>query len=182
MYRYKNESTKLMKNTIEMIPNQHEYFMEKAIEQAKLAEQIGEIPVGAVVVLNQQIIGSGYNRSITDNDPSLHAEMVAIRNAAKALENYRLIGASIYVTLEPCSMCAGLLVHSRLKQLIYGASDLKTGAAGSVMNIVQHDMLNHKVDVIPGVLGDVCSEHLSQFFSVRRAQIKARKAALRNSP
>jgi tRNA(adenine34) deaminase len=154
--------------------------MGKAIEQAKLAEQIGEIPVGAVVVLNEQVIGAGYNRSITDNDPSLHAEMVAIRHAAKALGNYRLVGASIYVTLEPCSMCAGLLVHSRMGQLIYGAKDLKTGAAGSVMNIVQHDMLNHKIEVISGVLGDICSQHLSQFFSTRRSQIKARKAALKS--
>ncbi|MFT5281879.1 MAG: tRNA(adenine34) deaminase [Kangiellaceae bacterium] len=170
-----------MSNAIETPFKQHKYFMEKAIEQAKLAEQIGEIPVGAVVVLNQHIIGAGYNRSISEKDPSLHAEMVAIRNAAKTLGNYRLIDASIYVTLEPCSMCAGLLVHSRLKQLVFGAHDLKTGAAGSVMNIVQHDALNHKVDVVSGVLGDICSEHLSQFFSARRAQKKAHKAALKSS-
>jgi tRNA(adenine34) deaminase len=167
-----------MSKTTESLTQDHEYFMHKALEQAILAESIGEIPVGAVVVLNNRIVGQGYNRSIVDNDPSLHAEMVAVRSAAKALGNYRLNGASIYVTLEPCSMCAGLLVHSRIKNLIFGAHDKKTGAAGSVMNIVQHDTLNHKMEVVSGVLGEECSQHLSQFFKARRAQIKARKLAL----
>lgn len=157
----------------------HVYFMQKALEQAALAESLGEIPVGAVVVLNDKIIGEGHNRSITDNDPSLHAEMVAIRQAASHLGNYRLMGASIYVTLEPCSMCAGLLVHSRIGQLVYGAHDLKTGAAGSVMNIVQHPTLNHKMDVLAGVLGDKCSDYLSSFFKQRRAQIKVQKMQMR---
>lgn len=157
----------------------HEYFMDKAIEQAYMAQEIGEIPVGAVVVLNNSIIGEGHNRSIIDNDPSLHAEMIAIRNAAKFIGNYRLTGAKIYVTLEPCAMCAGLLVHSRIGQLIFGAHDPKTGAAGSIMNIVQHDTLNHKMDVVSGIKGKVCSEHLSNFFSQRRAQIKAQKQASR---
>ncbi|OFA30020.1 hypothetical protein BAE46_12420 [Glaciecola punicea] len=164
-----------MNSTVDLTQKQHEYFMQQAIQQAALAQQIGEIPVGAVVVLDGRVIGTGYNRSITDNDPSLHAEMVAIRNAAANTGNYRLPGASIYVTLEPCSMCAGLLVHSRIKQLVYGAHDLKTGAAGSVMNIVQHDTLNHKLEVVSGVLGEECSAHLSKFFSDRRAQIKAHK-------
>lgn len=154
----------------------HQFYMEKAIEQANLAEEIGEVPVGAVVVLNSEIIGSGYNRCITDSDPSLHAEMVAIRQAAQRINNYRLVGASLYVTLEPCSMCAGLLVHSRLKQLIYGTNDPKAGAAGSIMNLVQHEQLNHKIEIVPNVLDDTCSEMLSQFFRKRRAQKKAQKA------
>ena len=149
--------------------------MAKAMEQADLAQEIGEIPVGAVVVLNEAIIGRGYNRSIIDNDPSAHAEMMAIREAASTLGNYRLLGATIYVTLEPCSMCAGLLVHSRLQQLVFAAYDAKTGCAGSIMNLVQHDTLNHKLDIISGVMGDVCSQRLSQFFSARRKQIKALK-------
>lgn len=159
--------------------SEHEYFMRKALEQAMLAEKIGEVPVGAVVVLDKKVIGEGYNRCITDNDPSLHAEMIAIRSAAKSLGNYRLNGATIYVTLEPCSMCAGLLVHSRIKQLIFGAHDAKTGAAGSVMNIVQHDTLNHKMALMSGILGDECSQQLSSFFKQRRAQIKAEKLASR---
>jgi tRNA(adenine34) deaminase len=153
----------------------HEYFMQQAIAQADLAKGIGEIPVGAVVVLNDEVIGLGYNRSIIDNDPSGHAEMIAVRQAAAKMRNYRLNQASIYVTLEPCSMCAGMLVHSRIDTLVFGAFDAKTGSAGSVMNLVQHDSLNHKLKVISGILGDLCSQHLSQFFSHRRSQIKAQK-------
>lgn len=157
----------------------HQFYMEKALEQSALAEAIGEVPVGAVVVLNNEIIGSGYNLCITESDPSLHAEMVAIRQAAQRLDNYRLVGATLYVTLEPCSMCAGLLVHSRLKKLVFGASDPKAGAAGSVMNLVQHEQLNHKIEVVANVLGDSCSEKLSQFFRKRRAEKKAQRALLK---
>jgi len=160
-------------------PINHQFYMQKALEQANLAQEIGEVPVGAVVVLNNEIIGLGYNRCITDNDPSLHAELVAIRDAAQRINNYRLVGASLYVTLEPCSMCAGLLVHSRLKQLVFGASDPKAGAAGSIMNLVQHDLLNHKIEIVSNVLGDTCSENLSQFFRKRRSQKKAQKAILK---
>lgn len=157
----------------------HQFYMERALEQADLAEEIGEVPVGAVVVIDNEIVGLGYNRCIIDSDPSLHAEMVAIRDAAKRINNYRLIGASLYVTLEPCSMCAGLLVHSRLEQLIFGASDPKAGAAGSIMNLVQHDKLNHKIDVVPNVLVDTCSEKLSDFFRKRRAHNKIQKALVK---
>ena len=169
-----NEHAPTTKST-SMSIHEHEYFMTQALEQAQMAEQIGEIPVGAVVVLNNQVIGRGYNRSIIDNDPSAHAEMLAIRHAANKLGNYRLLNASIYVTLEPCGMCAGLLVHSRLKTLVFGASDNKTGCAGSIMNLVQHETLNHKLEVISGVMGEVCSTRLSAFFSERRKQIKALK-------
>jgi tRNA(adenine34) deaminase len=164
-----------MKTDFATLQQQHEYFMAKAMEQADLAQDIGEIPVGAVVVLNGLIIGRGYNRSIIDNDPSAHAEMMAIREAASTLGNYRLLGATIYVTLEPCSMCAGLLVHSRIRQLVFAAHDAKTGCAGSIMNLVQHDLLNHKLDVVSGIWGEACSLRLSQFFSARRKQIKALK-------
>lgn len=169
----------LMNTQIEITSKTHQFYMKKALEQADYAEAIGEVPVGAIVVLDNEIVGVGYNRCITDNDPSLHAEMVAIRQAAKSLNNYRLINASLYVTLEPCSMCAGLLVHSRIKQLIYGASDPKAGAAGSIINLVQHAQLNHQIEVVPNILAETCSSKLSQFFRNRRAQKKAEKALMK---
>ncbi len=118
-----------------------EYWMKKALAYANEAGNINEIPVGAVLVKDNQLIAYGYNRSITDNDPSAHAEMMAIREAGKALNNYRLIDCTLYVTLEPCSMCAGLLVHSRIKRLVFGAKDAKTGSAGSIMNLLQNRVL-----------------------------------------
>ncbi len=155
----------------------HEHYMKLAIEQALKAQDIGEVPVGAIVVDNQgEVIGKGFNQCITMHDPSLHAEMVAVREACKRVNNYRLVNTSLYVTLEPCSMCAGLLVHSRIKNLIFAATDLKTGAAGSVINLVQHDMLNHKVNVIDGVLSNECSGMLSTFFAMRRDEKKKLKA------
>ena len=140
---------------------------------AKKAEGQGEIPVGAILVKNDKIIGEGWNQSIRLNDPSAHAEMMAIRQAGRVINNYRLIDATLYVTLEPCPMCAGLLVHSRIKQLVFGARDQKTGAAGTVMNIVNDPTLNHQLEVIPDVLGEQCSYQLSAFFKKRRAEIKA---------
>lgn len=157
----------------------HEYYMELAIEQANNAQQLGEVPVGAIVVVNNEVVGKGHNLCITENDPSLHAEMVAIREAAKTIGNYRLVNSSLYVTLEPCAMCAGLLVHSRIQNLYYGANDPKAGACGSIMNLVQHDLLNHKIRHIESVLGQKCSEQLSSFFRKRRQQIKTKKAALK---
>jgi tRNA(adenine34) deaminase len=165
-----------MPNDLEKNKKNHQFYMKMALEQADLAEDIGEVPVGAVVVIDNEVVGVGYNRCIIDSDPSLHAEMVAIRDASKRINNYRLVGASLYVTLEPCSMCAGLLVHSRLKQLIFGAHDPKAGAAGSIMNLVQHEKLNHKIDIVPNVLEDVCSDKLSDFFRKRRAHHKIQKA------
>lgn len=156
----------------------HEFFIREAMRQADIAESFNEVPVGAVVVINNEIVGRGYNQTITLCDPSLHAEVVAIRQAAAHIKNYRLLDASLYVTLEPCSMCAGLLVHSRIKTLIFGAYDYKAGAVGSVMNIAQHEQLNHKIDVVAGVLENECSQQLSAFFQKRRALKKAMKAAI----
>ena len=165
-----------MNNTkIQELPTHDQLFMQRAIELAQQAEAINEIPVGAVVVYQRKIIGEGFNQSITLHDPSAHAEMQAIRQAGQYLNNYRLIGCSLYVTLEPCSMCAGLLVHSRIKRLIYGASDTKTGAAGSVFNLVTNEKLNHQIEVNAGVMGKQCSEILSAFFKRRRQEIKIQK-------
>lgn len=152
-----------------------QHFMNKALVLAAKAEAINEIPVGAVVVYNNEIIGEGYNQSISLNDPSAHAEMLAIRHAGENKKNYRLKHCTLYVTLEPCPMCAGLLVHSRIDRVVFGAYDNKTGAAGSVMNLVSHDKLNHKVTITPAILQPECSHVLSSFFQKRRAEIKAQK-------
>lgn len=154
-----------------------QHWMSIALECAEQAQAIGEIPVGAVVVKDGQLISKGWNQSITLNDPSAHAEMIAIREAGKVLGNYRLTDCTLYVTLEPCPMCAGLLVHSRIKRLVFGAMDLKTGAAGSVMNLVQSEQLNHQVELSCGVMAEVCSSRLSAFFKQRRAEHKALKKA-----
>jgi tRNA(adenine34) deaminase len=152
------------------------HFMQRAMELAMQAETINEIPVGAVVVYQNKIIGEGFNQSISLNDPSAHAEMLAIRQAGKTMTNYRLIDCTLYVTLEPCSMCAGLLVHSRIKRLVYGANDIKTGAAGSVFNLVASDKLNHQIEVSQSNMAEQCSEMLSAFFKRRRKEIKLSKS------
>ncbi len=154
----------------------HRKWMQVALTLADRAAAIGEIPVGAIVVLDGEIIGEGWNQSIVNDDPSAHAEMIAIRHAAKKVGNYRVINADLYVTLEPCPMCAGVLVHSRVARVIYGASDYKTGAAGSVMNLLQHENLNHKTDVISGVLAEACADKISSFFKMRRDEKKRLKA------
>ncbi|KHT60923.1 cytidine deaminase [Alteromonas macleodii] len=154
-------------------------WMRHALTLADTAESIGEVPVGACVVLNGELIGEGFNTPITDNDPSAHAELRAVKEAAAAVQNYRLINATLYVTLEPCSMCAGMLVHARVKRVVFGAKDAKTGAAGSVMNLLQHPALNHQLEVVSGVLADECANKLSDFFRKRRKEIKAAKKAKR---
>lgn len=154
-------------------------WMRHALTLADKAESIGEVPVGACVVLNGELIGEGFNTPITDNDPSAHAELRAVKEAAAAVQNYRLIDATLYVTLEPCSMCAGMLVHARVKRVVFGAKDAKTGAAGSVMNLLQHPALNHQLEVVSGVLADECANKLSNFFRKRRKEIKAAKKAKR---
>ena len=154
-------------------------WMKHALTLADKAESIGEVPVGACVVLNGELIGEGFNTPITDNDPSAHAELRAVKAAASAVQNYRLIDATLYVTLEPCSMCAGMLVHARVKRVVFGAKDAKTGAAGSVMNLLQHPALNHQVEVVSGVLAEECANKLSDFFRKRRKEIKAAKKAKR---
>lgn len=151
------------------------YWMQYALSLADKAEQSGEIPVGAVLVKDGVLLGEGWNQSIQLNDPSAHAEMIAIRQAAEKIGNYRLIDCTLYVTLEPCAMCAGLLVHSRVKRLVFGAKDAKTGAAGSVLDIVRHPVLNHQLEVQDGLLAQQCADKLSDFFRRRRAEQKALK-------
>lgn len=143
-------------------------WMRLAIEQAECAWQTDEVPVGAVVVYQNEIIGTGYNRCIIDSDPTAHAEIMALRNAAAGLKNYRLPGAILYVTLEPCQMCAGAMVHARIDRLVYAASDPKTGAISSQLKALELDYLNHKIAVTSGVLENECSEMLSAFFKMKR--------------
>lgn len=153
-----------------------EYWMQYAIKLANHAEAIGEIPVGAVIVdENNQIIGEGFNQPISKHNPTAHAEMIAIAQAGEFLKNYRLLNTTLYVTLEPCIMCAGAIIHSRIKRVVYGASDLKTGAAGSFTNILSHEGINHFAQVTGGVLAQECSTLLSNFFKKRRQQKKLLK-------
>ena len=142
--------------------------MQIALEQAKLAESLGEVHVGALVVKDGEIIAAAHNQPIGLHDPSAHAEIQAIRKAAKILGNYRLVDCTLYVTLEPCVMCTGAIQHARIAQLVYGAHDPKTGACGSVVNLMTEDKLNHHTAVIAGVLAEPCGEMLSQFFKRRR--------------
>ena len=148
-----------------------EYFMRAAIELARQAAQSGEVPVGAVVVKDGEIIGRGSNAPIARHDPSAHAELLALRDAAQSLENYRLVDCALYVTLEPCLMCVGAMFHARISRVIYGASDPKTGASGSVLNLFEEPRLNHHATVHGGVLAEECGQLLSQFFAARRAQL-----------
>ena len=149
-------------------------FMSLAIEQAQAAWRLGEVPVGAVVVDAQgNVLGTGYNRTITDSDPTAHAEIVALRAAAQHLDNYRLPGLSLYVTLEPCVMCIGAMLHARLARVVYGASDPKTGACGSVLDVGAVARLNHHTTVIGGVLAEPCGDMLRQFFRERRTKESA---------
>jgi tRNA(adenine34) deaminase len=143
-------------------------FMRRAIELAREAEAAGEVPVGAVIVHGGAILAEGFNRPISTRDPTAHAEMVAIRAAAARLDNYRLLRTTLYVTLEPCAMCAAAMVHARVERLVYAAADPRAGAAGSVFNVVQSPALNHRLDVDAGVLGEECGSLLRDFFLARR--------------
>jgi tRNA(adenine34) deaminase len=145
-----------------------ENFMRRAIELAREAEAAGEVPVGAVIVHGSAIIAEGSNRPITTRDPTAHAEMIALRAAAARLDNYRLAGTTLYVTLEPCAMCAGAMVHARVERLVYAAPDPRAGAAGSVFNVVRNPALNHRLHVDGGVLGEECGALLRNFFLARR--------------
>jgi tRNA(adenine34) deaminase len=147
-------------------------YMRAALEQAELAERAGEVPIGAVVVFKGEIVGRGFNRNLLDHDPSAHAEMVAMREAARNLRNHRLVGCEMFVTMEPCAMCAGALVHARFSRLVYGASDPKAGAVSSVMQVLNHPKLNHLMDVTSGTLAHECSEMVKAFFRSRRAESK----------
>lgn len=149
-----------------------EKFMKMAIDAAKIAKENGDVPIGAVIVKDSQIIGKGYNQRRQLNDPTAHAEIIALTAAAAAVGNWRLDGCTIYVTLEPCPMCAGALVLSRIDRLVYGCDDPKTGAVKSLYNIVQDDRLNHRVEVTSGVLADQCTKLLQDFFARRRQENK----------
>lgn len=148
--------------------NQDFFFMQAAIDLAHDAASLGEVPVGALIVKDGQIIGRGYNRPIEHHDPTAHAEIMAIRDAAKHLSNYRLVDCTLYVTLEPCAMCAGAIQHARIARLVYGAADPKTGACGSVVDLMSEPKLNHHTQVTSGVLAEDCGHLLSNFFKARR--------------
>lgn len=158
---------------------QDEYFMQQALDLARNAARMGEVPVGAVVVLDGTVVGQGFNQPITRHDPSAHAEIMALRDAGKRIANYRLPECTLYVTLEPCAMCAGAIMHARIKRLVYGAADPKTGAAGSVIDLFQESRLNHHTAVRGGVLAEACGTLVSDFFRRRRKQNRPDKMRIR---
>jgi tRNA(adenine34) deaminase len=143
-------------------------FMSRALELARTAEAAGEVPVGAVIVKAGKIVAEGWNRPIGTHDPTAHAEVIAMRAAAQSLQNYRLLETTLYVTLEPCAMCASAMVHARVKRLVYAATDPRAGASGSVFNITQHPALNHRLEVHAGVMAEECAAELRRFFAARR--------------
>jgi tRNA(adenine34) deaminase len=149
-----------------------ELWMEEALREGQRALEAGEVPVGAVVVCGGRIVGRGFNRNLLDNDPTAHAEIVALRRAAQTIGNHRLLECEMYATIEPCSMCAGALMHARLKRLVYGADDPKAGAVHSVLAVLNHSALNHRMQVEAGVLAARCAELLQSFFRTRRAEQK----------
>lgn len=145
-------------------------FMRAALREAARGAREEEVPVGAVVVLDSRVIARAHNRPLQSRDPTAHAEILALRRAGRKLGNYRLNGCSLYVTIEPCAMCAGAIVHARVKRLIYGASDPKAGACGSALKVLNHPRLNHRVEVCKGVLKEECAEMLREFFRERRGK------------
>jgi len=145
-------------------------WMELALAEARMAAEAGEVPVGALVINNGEIVGRAGNRNLRDHDPTAHAEILALRQAAQHLGNHRLTGCTLYATIEPCAMCAGAVIHARIARLVYGAKDPKAGAAGSILDVINHPRLNHKMEVVSGVLGERCSEILQDFFRRRREQ------------
>jgi tRNA(adenine34) deaminase len=151
-------------------PQSDEFWMDEALREAQRAEVAGEVPVGAIVVCNGQIVGRGHNRPISSHDPTAHAEILALRDAGQRIANYRLAGCDLYVTVEPCAMCAGAIVHARIRRLVYGADDPKAGAVNSVMRLLENTALNHQVQVTSRVLAGKCMERLQGFFRERRGQ------------
>jgi len=150
-----------------------ERYMRRALELAKQGEALGEVPVGAVIVKDGEIIGEGFNQPISSCDPTAHAEVVALRDAASRIENYRLTGCTLYVTIEPCTMCAGSLIHARIKQLVFGATEPKSGVVGSNDNALLLPHFNHSIETTSGVLAEECSAVMSNFFAARRAARKS---------
>ena len=159
-----------------------EAAMRIALDQARNAWLIGEVPVGAVLMRAGHVIATGYNRPITDHDPTAHAEIVALRHAATLLGNYRLPECELFVTLEPCAMCAMALMHARLKRVVFGAADPKTGAAGSVTDLFAYAALNHHTQLQRGLLSDECGQMLRDFFAERREQYRQRRASAGDEP
>jgi tRNA(adenine34) deaminase len=147
---------------------EHEDAMRAALAEARLAAEAGEVPIGAVVCFLDWIVGRGQNRVLRDKDPTAHAEIIAMRAAAASMGNYRLNGCTLYVTLEPCAMCAGAMIHARLDRLVFAAADPKAGAAGSVLSVINHPQLNHEMQLDKGVLGEEAGEMLRSFFRERR--------------
>lgn len=152
--------------------SRHDKWMQRAFDLAKKAEAQDEVPVGAIIVYQDKIIGEGWNQPISADDPTAHAEIMALRDAGKKIGNYRLPNATIYVTLEPCTMCAGAIIHARLAKLVYSVDDPKTGACGSVFNLLQTDELNHKVEIEKGVMEEECRSLIRSFFKEKRAKQK----------
>ncbi|HEY1741567.1 MAG TPA: tRNA adenosine(34) deaminase TadA, partial [Granulicella sp.] len=147
-------------------------LLHTCIEEARAAERAGEVPIGALIVHEGNIIARGQNRVLRDHDPTAHAEIVALRHAGRTLENYRLSqGCTLYTTLEPCAMCAGAILHARIGRLVYAAKDPKAGACGSVLSVINHPALNHRVEVTEGILAEECSTMLTDFFRHRRMQV-----------
>jgi tRNA(adenine34) deaminase len=151
------------------VSHSDELWMEEALRQAQCALALGEVPVGAVVVCDGRVVGRGCNRPLTTNDPTAHAEILALREAGKAIGDYRLLDCDLYVTVEPCAMCAGAITHARIRRLIYGAEDAKAGAVHSMLQVLNHPKLNHKVEVTSGVLAARCMDLVQAFFRERRS-------------
>lgn len=163
------------KNTAEIISAEDERWMDYAITLAAQGEALGEVPVGAVIVAKEQIIGEGFNQPITRHDPTAHAEIVALRQAAEKIQNYRLIDATLYVTLEPCTMCVGALVHARIKRLVFGTTEPKAGAVVSKAKLLDSDYFNHRIEYVGGARAEQCQHQLSQFFAHRREEKRQQK-------
>jgi tRNA(adenine34) deaminase len=165
-----DEGHRLMINDEQLTNASDEFWMEEALRAAQRALEAGEVPVGAVIVNAGEIVGRGWNRNLTDSDPTAHAEIIALRQAGAHLGNHRLGECELFVTIEPCAMCAGALVHARVKRVVYGADDPKAGAIHSVMGVLNHPQLNHRTEVRGGVLAGRSAELLQSFFRSRRAE------------
>ena len=161
-----------------MNPMRDELFMRQAFSQAQNAWMLGEVPVGALIVKDGEVIATGFNQPIGMHDPTAHAEIMAMRAAASILGNYRLPGCELFVTLEPCAMCSGAMLHARLARIVFGASDPKTGACGSVVNLFAHEKLNHHAEVVGGVMAQECGQLLKEFFAARR--LEAQREAIQD--
>ncbi|WP_068777814.1 tRNA adenosine(34) deaminase TadA [Paenibacillus sp. FJAT-26967] len=158
--------------------SEHEHWMQEAIKEASKAEMLREVPIGAVIVRDNEIIGRGHNLRETSLDPTAHAEVIAIREASERIGAWRLLECRLYVTLEPCPMCAGAIVQARIPQVIYGTTDPKAGCAGTLMNLLQEERFNHRVDIVSGVLQQECAAQLTNFFRGLRQQAKDAKSKL----